>query len=79
MGEVPDCEECKIPALWPINHEVWRIYGYIANKFCYDFHALPLIFEILKPEMSRGEAMQLLDKLILIHSIITRHDEEDKK
>jgi len=51
----------------------------IANKFVYDFHALPLVFDILKPEMTKREAIKLLEKLILIHSIITRHDEEDKK
>lgn len=51
----------------------------IANKFVYDFHALPLVFEILKPQMSQNEALRLLDKLILIHGIITRHDEDDKK
>lgn len=78
LGEVPDCENCKNPVLWPCNYEAWRIYGYIANKFTYDFHALPLIFEVLKPEMTRGEALKLLDKLILIHGIITRHDEDEK-
>jgi len=64
--------------LWKENHEAWAYYTrYINTQFVYDFQALPLVFNVLQLEMTRREALILLEKLILIHKTI--HDFNKEK
>ncbi len=61
-----------MPRLLPENQEALVLYGIINTDFVQDFQALPLIFQIYKPRMSRREAGLLLKKLILIHDLFKR-------
>jgi len=65
-----------VPRLWQINYEAWELYQFINSQFVYDFHALPLVFEILKPRWSRAEAVLMLEKLIIIHAELTKREED---
>jgi len=40
----------------------------------YDFHALPLVFEVLDIQVTRAEARSMLEKLIMIHQLITKQE-----
>ena len=46
------------------------LYSLISSSFAKDFDALPLILQVFKPRMTRGEARLLLRKLILIHETL---------
>jgi len=52
------------------DRRAWDLYTRINNQFVYDFHALPLIFEIEGLSMSRREAKELLEKLAVIHELM---------
>jgi hypothetical protein len=77
IGEDLPCDTCTIPTLWQSNLDAWNMYGLISNKFTYDFHAISLVFEIYKPSLTRHQAMDLFEKLVLIHSIITKREDKD--
>jgi len=47
--------------------EAWELYHAINTKFVYDFHALPLVFEIHGIQCTRAEAKIMLEKLTMIH------------
>ena len=68
-GIEPDCENCDLPILLPENREAWDLYRQINTQFVYDFHALPLVFNVYGIRCNREEAKELLNKLILIHGI----------
>jgi len=68
-GEKPDCKNCHNPVLSPANKEVWELYQTITTKFIYDFQLSPLVFEIFDIQCTRGEAKEMLEKLIMIHQI----------
>lgn len=73
-----DCENCAVPRLWESNVEAWTFYLQIANQFVYDFHALPLVFELYQPRMTLPEARLLYEKLVILHSELTKKpDKED--
>ena len=61
----------------PENQEVLDLYEAINTQFVHDFNALGLVFEIFGISCTRGEARQILDKLILIHSITTQREREE--
>jgi len=44
----------------------------INTQFVYDFHALPLVFEVANIQCTRNEAFTMLEKLIMIHDIATK-------
>jgi len=54
------------------NDEIWTFYHIINTQFVYDFHALPLVFEIYNIQCTRNEAQIMLEKLIMIHDIATK-------
>ena len=54
-----------------------ELYQAINTQFVYDFHALPLVFEIFNIQVTRAEAMELLEKLNLIHDLTTKHKKPD--
>jgi len=72
-----DCENCAVPHLWPVNYGAWELYYLIANQFVYDFHALPLVFELYRPRLTLAEARLLFEKLVIIHSEMTRREEKE--
>ena len=77
LGEEPDCENCPAPRLWETNQEAWELYSrFINNQFVMDFHAFDFVFDTisrtwLTPKRPM-EALQLLEKLILIHAEATK-------
>lgn len=75
----PDCERCKNPPLWKCNRECFSLYNLIASRFVYDFHAINLVFDIFSMEMSKDEAVLLLEKLIIIHREMSKSDEDIKE
>lgn len=76
MGEETPCNTCKNPVLFSSNREAWQLYSLINRRFIYDHHALPLVFEIVNPKMTRGEAFGLLEKLCIIHDVINEGDKD---
>jgi len=70
-GIEPDCENCDLPVLSEANQEAWELYQTINSQFVYDFHALPLVFDVYGVRCTREEAKVLLEKLILIHGMIS--------
>jgi len=40
----------------------------------YDFHALPLVFEIEDLHLTRSQARELLTKLAIIHEMVTKKE-----
>ena len=54
-----------------------ELYQAINTQFVYDFHALPLVFEIFDIQATRAEAIELLEKLNLIHDLTTKHEKPD--
>ena len=73
---MPDCENCDLPALAPANQEIMNLYQTLNTQFVRDFNALEFVFEIFGVRCTRGEAKEMLSKLILVHSIITQHEKE---
>ena len=77
LGEEPDCEDCPAPSLWESNQEAWELYSrFINNQFVMDFHAFDFVFDTISrtwlvPKRP-AEALQLLEKLILIHAEATK-------
>ena len=67
-----DCENCATPRLWECNYEAWIFYQRAANQFVYDFHALPLVFELYQPKLTLREARLLFEKLVIIHSALSK-------
>jgi hypothetical protein len=75
---VQDCENCEWgEPLAPENRLAFDLYERISSQFVYDFHALELVFNVYALEMTEEEAMELLDRLITIHKIVT--DAQKKK
>jgi len=72
FGTEPACETCPIANLSEANNEIWELYQTINTQFVYDFHALPLVFEIYNIQCTRNEAQIMLEKLILIYDIATK-------
>ena len=71
-GIEPDCGTCDLPFLLPENRDAWELYRTINTRFVYDFHALPLVFNVYGMRCNREEAKGLLDKLILIHGMVAK-------
>jgi len=68
-----DCGSCdKDNPLWPANQLAVDLYWRLNSQFVYDFHATELIFQTFLHGMTftKDEAIELIDKLILIHSIV---------
>jgi len=63
--------------LLPENKDVLDLYEKINTHFVYDFKALPLVFEIYGIQCTRGEAKEMLEKLIMIHSFLQKHKKKD--
>ena len=59
------------------DQEIWQLYQAINTQFVYDFHALPLVFEIFGIQATRMEAQDMLEKLILIHGIVIKDKKPD--
>jgi len=57
--------------------QAWELYGAINSQFVYDFHALPLVFEIFDIHCTRREAKELLKKLSIIHDLTTKNRATD--
>ena len=77
LGEEPDCENCPAPALWETNQEAWEIYSrFINNQFVIDFHAFDFVFDTISrtwlAPKHPADALQLVEKLILIHTEATK-------
>lgn len=72
---------CKYPVLLYGNEEAWEIYTqYLNNRFIADYPgAFLMIFEIMGLKKSRMEALELIQKLILIHAIVTEPKEKSRK
>lgn len=73
-----DCGTCdKDNPLWPENYLVVELYARINTQFVYDFKAIELIFQTFLHgiKFSKTEAIELIDKLILIHSIVHKKEE----
>ena len=68
-GVKPDCENCHNPILLAENKDAWDLYQVINTRFVYDFHALPLVFEVHNIKCTRAKAKTMLQKLIMIHQI----------
>ena len=69
-------EGCPIANLTEDNDEIWTLYHIINTQFVYDFQALPLVFEIYNIQCTRNEAQIMLEKLIMIHALITEKNRE---
>lgn len=65
-----------MPELSPENWDIWRLYQTINTQFVYDFHALPLVFNVWALKMTHEEAKMLLDKLTMIHGILSQKKEK---
>ena len=61
-----------MPVLCQKNIEVWRLYQTINTQFVYDFQAIQLVFNVYAFRLTQEEAKDMLDKLILIHGILTQ-------
>ena len=72
-GIEPDCENCDLPPLLPANRELVELYQTINTAFVRDFSALGLVFEIFGISCTREEAKEMLEKLIIVHGVITDH------
>lgn len=77
FGNDPPCETCPLPGISTEDVEVWELYQAINSQFVYDFHALPLVFEIHDIHCTRSEAKELLKKLSIIHDLITKNRATD--
>ena len=55
------------------------MYQVINTQFVRDFNALGLVFEIFGMCCTKGEARDLLEKLILIHSTVSQHGQEEAR
>jgi len=62
------------------NEEAWEIYTqYLNNRFVADYPgAFLMVFEVLGLKKSRQKALELIQKLILIHSIVTEPKPKEK-
>lgn len=78
FGTEPECETCPIENVTEENSEVWDLYHIINTQFVYDFQALPLVFEVYNIRCTRNEAVTMLEKLILIHDLITKKNRKDR-
>ena len=47
--------------------EALSIYSLLASRFVRDFHLAPLVFDVLGIQVSRAQARELLEMLVLIH------------
>jgi hypothetical protein len=80
LCEDPPCETCNNPVLRVENYEAWWLYTeFINTKFCVDYPgAIMLIFDILGLKKTREAAIAMLEKLILIHAVVSKKKEEVK-
>jgi len=69
-GIEPDCENCDVPILFPVNQEVLELHRTINTAFVKDFSALGLVFEIEGIACTRDQAGEMLEKLIILHGMI---------
>ena len=67
-----------MPILLRANIEVMDLYDTINTQFVHDFNALGLVFEVFGISCTRGEAKEMLDKLITIHGIKKEREIEDR-
>lgn len=73
-----NCGTCdKDNPLWPENHLAVELYERLNTQFVYDFNAVELIFQtfLYGMKFSKIEAIELIDKLVLIHSIVHKKEE----
>ena len=67
----PDCDKCRLPVLLPESREAIRLYSLLSSNFVRDTGALELVMTAFKPKLTRGELQGLIEKMILIHDILT--------
>lgn len=70
----PGCENCPFNKASDKDLEAWGLYQAINSQFVYDFQALPLVFEVKNIQCTRREAEELLEKLSIIHDLVTKHN-----
>ena len=73
FGLESDCEKCPRHNVSPEDLQAWELYQAINSQFVYDFHGLPLVFEIFDIRCTRQEARELLERLSIIHDLVTKH------
>lgn len=75
----PDCDKCQLPVLLPESREAIRLYSLLSSNFVRDTGALELVMTAFKPKLTRRKLQGLIEKMILIHDILTepRADEDN--
>lgn len=74
-GLAPECQTCPLNELTPGNSLAFDLYRLLRSRFVADTGAWPLVFDVLGIELTRNDARRLLDRLILIHDILSRREQ----
>ena len=73
----PDCEKCRLPSLLPANRDAVRLYSLLTSGFVRDTGTWELVMSAYRPRLTRGELQGLIEKMIIIHDILTEPRETD--
>ena len=71
----PDCAKCNLPSLYPGNCEAVRLYSLLTSGFVRDTGTWELVMTAYKPRLTRIELRELIDKMIIIHDVMTESRE----